>query len=372
MEGQHKPRMGVESRHYEARFDYIRDVDSNLSIDAPFASDRADAHQFDGSLEGTDLALWFTDRFTGLDRLTAEVGLRYDDHSATSQDLISPRVNLAWLLSERTVVRGAWGRFYQSQRPYELQVADGESVLRPAERSDHWVLGTETRLRANRWGVDSLRAEVYDRQIDDPRPRFESLLEPLNFFPEIEPDRVRIEAQRSRSQGIELTLKGHRGQYVDWWVAYSLSRAEDRLGGRWIPRASDQPHAVALDVNFRLPRSWNLNLAWRWHSGWPTTPVSARLVGNSEGLDEDPEIEAVFGPLRSERLPDYHRLDVRASRRWLLRSGTLTFYVDLQNLYDRENLAGFDLTVDEDTGEIELQRESWPGAFPSLGFSWEF
>ena len=185
---------------------------------------------------------------------------------------MSPRVNLAWRLGERSVVRAAWGRFFQSQRPYELQVEDGESTLSPAELSA--ALGP--RLRDPAAGQPAAAStpsgsSCFRRDIDDPRPRYENLLEPLNFFPEIEPDRVRIAPERSTAEGIELLLRGSRGARFDWWLAYSYARAEDRPGrASKVPRSLDQPHTLALDLNCRLPRQWNLNLAWRYHTGWPT------------------------------------------------------------------------------------------------------
>jgi outer membrane receptor protein involved in Fe transport len=377
----HLPRWGWEARRYDAAFDYAKALAPEVVVVAPFSPPRPETHRFAGTLRGEHLGVWVSDRVTLRDRLTAEVGVRYDRHTATGDTLLSPRVNLGWRLGERSVVRAGWGRFFQSQRPYELQVEDAESALFRAERSEHWVLGYETLLRAERprlLGVDGVRVELFGRRIENPRPRYESLLEPVNFFPEIEPDRVRLAPERSAARGIELMVRGSRGARFDWWLAYSYSRAEDRLAGETVPRSLDQPHAAALDLNFRLPRRWDLNLAWRARSGWPTTPVTAVLIedpedpGDPSHPETEPELTAAFGRLNSERLPLYHRLDLRASRRWDLRSGRLTFYADVQNAYDRRNLAGFDVLLDEEAGVVELDEEHWPGIFPSLGVTWAF
>jgi hypothetical protein len=394
LEPAHLARWGWELRRYDAAFDYAKDLEPEFVVIAPFAPPRATVHRFERTLESDHLGLWASDRLTLADRLTAELGARYDRHSATDDSLISPRVNLAWRLGERSVLRAAWGRFFQSQRPYELQVEDAETTLSRAELSEHWVVGYEALLEPARAGLDAVRVELFRRDVEDPRPRYENLLEALNFFPEIEPDRVRIAPERSTAQGVELLLRGRRGERFAWWLAYSYARSEDRLEGETVPRSLDQPHTVALDLDFRLPREWRLNLAWRYHTGWPTTPVEARFVpaaARLAGAQEDeedpdepdeppdpeepgepePELVAVFGRLNSERLPDYHRLDLRASRTWSLRAGRLTFFVDVQNLYDRQNLAGFDLALDEEAGTVELEEESWNGIFPSLGITWE-
>lgn len=374
----HLARWGWEARDYEIAFDYAKVLDPDLVILAPFAPPRRTVHGLDGTLSGRHLGLWASDRVTWGERLTAELGVRYDRHTATDDTLLSPRVNLAWRLGERSVLRAAWGRFYQSQRPYELEVEDGESALSRAERSEHWVLGHETLLPANRPGLDALRIELFRREVDDPRPRYENLLEALNFFPEIEPDRVRIIPERHQSEGIELLLRGSSGARFDWWLAYSHARAKDRIAGREVPRSLDQPHTLNLALNYQLSKRWVLNLAWRYHTGWPTTPVEAVLLPPDPEDPEDPEVEAepelvaVFGDLYSRRLPTYHRLDLRASRRWDRSWGRMTFYVDVQNVYNRENVAGFDVSLDEEAGLVMRDPENWPGVFPSFGITWEF
>lgn len=368
----HLARFGWEARRYEAELDYAKALEQDLVIVAPFSPPRRTEHAFAGSLRGEHLGLWASDRLSLGGRATAEVGLRWDRHDLTGDTLLSPRLSLARRIGERHVVRAAWGRFHQSQRPYELQVEDGLETLAPAERSDQWVLGWETLPEANPAGIDAVRVELYQRDVANPRPRFESLLEPLNFFPEIEPDRIEIVPERARARGAELLVAGSAGERVGWRLAYTLARAEDRLAGEWVPRSLDQRHTLAGALHLRLPRRWTVDLAWRFHSGWPATPVEAVFVLDEDDPGAEPELTAAFGPLNSRRLPAYHRLDLRVSRRWTLRTGRLTFYADVQNLYDRENPAGFDVELDEEAGEVVLEPEGWPGIFPSLGVTYEF
>ena len=390
-------RAGWEARRYEARFDYAKDLELDLEVEAPFSPPRVTRHAFRDTVEGDDLALWVSHREVGparLERLTAELGMRYDRHNASDSTVVSPRVNLAWRLGDTQLLRLAWGRFAQSQRPYELQVEDAETRLWPVERSRHWVLGYEALLgaagadrgrghqRAPR--AESLRVELFHRRVANPRPRYESLLEPLNFFPEVEPDRVRLAAESSTAYGAELLLQGRWGRRARGFLSYTWSRSEDRIPGLEggdddVPRRFDQPHALVASADLTLPGRWHLSFAWRYHSGWPATPVELLVAegddavageDDDEGEDGDGPV-ARFGRPYSDRLPDYHRLDLRASRRWPLtygtKQGTLTFYVDVQNVYDRANLAGFDLAVDDDGGLV-LEGESWPGVVPSLGF----
>ena len=370
--GRHLARWGGELRRYDAAFDYAKALDPELVILAPFSPPRLTEHAFDGDVEGDHLGVWASDRATLGDRVTAEAGFRFDRHTASGDEVWSPRLNLAWKVGERGVLRGGWGRFFQSQRPYELQVEDGRESLFTAELSEHSVLGYETLLGANGAGLEAARLEIYRRDVEAPRPTFENLLEPLNVFPETEPDRVLVSPERRTAEGVELLLRGRRGDRFAWWMAYSYARARDRVAGVAVPRSLDQPHTLAVDLDRRLGRRWNLNLAWRYHTGWPTTPVEAVRIPDPEDSEAAGELAAVFGALRSARLALYNRLDLRASRHWNAPRGRVTLFIDVQNLYDRRNLAGFDVELDEDAGAVLLEEERWPGIFPSMGLSWEF
>ncbi|HXU47232.1 MAG TPA: TonB-dependent receptor [Thermoanaerobaculia bacterium] len=359
---------GYEARRYDVSFDYAKRVDPDIVVIAPPGAEPLAAQGFSGPLQGNHFAVWTSDQAT-LGGLTAELGLRYDRHTASGDRLVSPRLSLGWRAGEHTVLRAAWGRFFQSQRPYELAIEEGARSLRRAELSEHRVLGFERLFDRGPLGLDSLRIELFERRIDDPRPRLENLLEPINFFPEIEPDRVRVAPESSAARGLEILVRGKPRPGLSFWLAYSLSRATDRIGGETVPRPLDQRHAVTLDADFRLPRDWSLNLAWRYHTGWPTTPVAIESVPSPSDPDEA-TLAALFGRLDSRRLGAYHRLDLRASRRFDLRAGKLTAFLDVQNLYDRQNPSGFDLAIDPEAGIVGLRAESWPGIFPSLGVTW--
>jgi len=387
-------RFGWSGRRYEARYDYRLEREPSFRVEAPFAPPRQDAIRFVGPRRGDHLGLWWSERRSWTGGPTVEAGVRFDRHDATGDSLWSPRLNLAWRLGERNVLRASWGRYFQSQRPYELGVEDGETELARAERSEHWVIGYETLPRAAPLGVETLRVELYRRDIDDPRRRGENLLEATNYFQEIEPDRVVIVPERGRADGVELLVRGRASSRARWWVAYAWARTRERVAGATAPRALDQRQGLAADLALELPRDWLVNLAWRWRTGWPTTPFEAFEIappeppagpgdpGDGDG-DDDGESDAVvaataapefgirFGPLRSQRLPEYQRLDLRASRRWPTRRGGVTFYLDVQNLTDRGNLAGFGVVVDDEEG-VTVEPEDWPGIVPSLGLIWEF
>lgn len=70
----------------------------------------------------------------------------------------------------------------------------------------------------------------------------------------------------------------------------------------------------------------------------------------------------------TERLPVYHRLDVRAEKKWIFTAWTLTTYIDVQNIYNRKNIYQYEWNPF--TRKIENGNNL--GVLPTIGVSAEF
>ncbi len=364
----HYLKWGFDVRRLSTDYDYF----NQRNLDDPLAGVRFEPRtgttSFVADLRSRQYSAYFSDRFRPIDDLTVELGLRYDEHTLTDDADFSPRVNLVYSLGSASMLRLAWGYFYQSQRPYELQVEDGVRILNPAERTEQRVIGFERTF--GKRSDHLLRVEAYQRRIKGPLARYENIFQPVEIFPEIEPDRVLFEPESSESHGLELFVRGKVRENLDWWASYAYSRVTDRIDGADVPRRIDQPHAFSFDLNYRAGKHWNLNLAWRYHRGWPITPVSAGMEIDDEG-EEEPA--AILGPFNTDRLPDYHRLDLRASREWSTRRGELVFFIEVQNVYNRKNVAGYDPDFEfDDDGSILIANEIWGEILPSFGITWRF
>ncbi|MCB1055657.1 MAG: TonB-dependent receptor [Acidobacteria bacterium] len=369
---------GAELRRFQSGFDYRGKID----FEDPLAAIRPDGGHADRAFRqrttSEHLGLHAGLRATVGPVVTLQPGLRFDRYTLTDEALLSPRLGVALRLGEATIGRLAWGRYYQSQRPYERQVGDGATEIFPAERSEHRVLGVEHRFRGP--ARLHLRVEAYERRTGNPRPRYENLFEGFNTFPELEPDRVLIEPEESLARGVEIFLRGRAGRRVDGWVSYANATTRDRIAGRWVPRQVEEREALSANLRFDLGARTSLDLAWRYHTGWPITPLTAEVLPGSAGepSEDDPKLEVgeaevvpVLGPLNSLRLPPYHRLDLRFRRSWVRPSGKRwEVYLDVQNLYGRRNVDGLDIQI-EDDGTVRSQREETTGVFPSIGFRWE-
>jgi outer membrane receptor protein involved in Fe transport len=310
---------------------------------------------------GSELEAYVADRVRITDSLVAEAGLRAGRESYTPDGVhVSPRLNFAWTLSPRTSVRAAWGWFHQPQAIHELQVEDGVTEYQPAQRAEHRVLGVEQSFRG---GIQA-RLELYDKTLTHLRPRYTNLYDRLLLFPELRADRVLIAPEKGHARGAELLVRSDAAQPLSAWLSYTFARVTDRVDSRDVPRDWDQPHAMTFSVNYQRGAHWNFNLTGTWHSGWPTTPVLARVEGT--------QLVTELGPRNSTRLPDYQRFDFRASHT----AGAFSVFVEVFNLLNHENVTRVNTFQFQQNANGAVTAspvtESVIGIVPSFGVTWRF
>jgi hypothetical protein len=319
------------------------------------------------SPDGATSGGYLTMRVQPVRALTGEAGVRYDNQSYTHEHETSPRLGAALSLSPRLTLRAAWGRYSQPQALYQLQVQDGRTTFDRAELAEHRVAGLE--YQASR--AVSFRVEGYERRIIRERPRFLSVDNSIDVFPEIEPDGILFAPSGGRARGVEFLVSRSPAQRVAWTVSYALAKAVDFANGVEIPRTLDQRHTVTLDLTWRPTTAWRLSTAWLYHTGWPTTAFTFSADTLSSGTVL---VSRIFGPRNADRLVPYHRLDFRASRDFSVHGTRLSAFVDLFNAYGRRNPRGYDAQVTESSGRVTYFRavDALIPRLPSFGMSWQF
>ena len=245
---------------------------------------------------------------------------------------------------------------------------DRETTFHPAERAEQQVLGVSHQLAS---GL-ALRLEAYERLSSRLRPYWENPIDPFNVFPEALYDRTKVSPSRGRARGIELLAENRRNPRFGWSASYTYAVAEEDVGGRWIPRMWDQRHTFYADVTYVPAPHWQLSASWQYHTGWPFTDINYYLVTLNDG---SLIYSWTYGPLRGLRAPAYHRLDLRATRTYRIKHGTLRAFVDIFNAYNRRNEIGYDSHYAYiQQGQLIVVKT--PGRMlpilPSFGLSWEF
>ena len=360
-------RGGLELQSGSARYDFyrLRTVTIIRNGDLSTEPRVIDLNLSPEGMNNGGYAAW---RFQPHPRVTFEPGLRYDwsDYGVANGGW-SPRLNVAFDLGRGTTLRGAWGRYRQQQGLHEINVADGESIIHPAERAEHRVLGLETKLG----GKVNLRAEIYQRITSNPLPHGENLVEPFDLLQELLPDRVLLRPTHAKAHGFELIAESRGRNRFDWSVSYALAKTVETINGREVPRKRDQRHTFHAELSYHPNPRWQFTTSWQYHTGWPVTAEYFNHVTLNDGRVV---ISGSIGPINGERLPAYHRLDLRATRIFKFRAGTLRAFVDVFNVYNQKNVEGYNNSPDESGPQLTTRRfsEALLPILPTVGFIWEF
>jgi hypothetical protein len=168
---------------------------------------------------------------------------------------------------------------------------------------------------------------------------------------------------RTRAVGLEASLRKRMTDKLYGWVAYTLMHAQIRsltdrqeLAPTRFFSDFDQRHNLVFVLSYLLPRQWRVGGRFRVTSGYPFTPVVGTIRHNM-GL------APVQGHYNSDRLPVFHQLDLRVDKSWVLKRARVTWYVDIQNVYNRQNpeAAVYSVDYQEQLGFIGVP------IFPSFG-----
>ena len=83
----------------------------------------------------------------------------------------------------------------------------------------------------------------------------------------------------------------------------------------------------------------------------------------------------VPGPRNTQRHSTYASVDVRVSRRFDVKRGSLLAFVEVSNLFNRRNVCCLDWDIEEGPGGediLERGQDYWMPMLPAIGFLWEF
>jgi outer membrane receptor protein involved in Fe transport len=363
---------GLDYKRLNADYRYV----SNVNIVPPFddiLDNQADvSRDIDVSPGGSQYAVYVNARWQAAEKLTLDAGLRWDRQTYTTtaddDEQISPRLSLLYRIGPATELRLGWGQFYQAQEINELQVNDGLTEFFPAQGASHIVANLSHTFGS---GIE-LRVAAYRKQFRSLRPRFENIFDPLVLIPDLQIDRVRIDADSALARGIELSITGgDANQGLLWWASYAWSEVEDLVAGEYVKRSWDQTHTAKAGLNWNWGR-WNFSTAGIVRTGWPRTELLTETLINPDGSQQ---LSAVPSQRNNSRYRAFQSLDARVSRTFNVSKGELTAFLEVTNLFNRGNpcCTRFSLQTDDNGETMILSKQgNWLPIVPSLGFVWRF
>jgi outer membrane receptor protein involved in Fe transport len=293
-----------------------------------------------------------------LNRFKLTLGLRYDYFDLiNNKNYISPRSALSIVLTKKLNLNFSYGIFYQSPSNIWLAATPQNLNLKDI-RADHYIAGAEYLLdESTRMTLEFYYKYYRNYPVSKLRPY---LILANNGGFETENSfglESLIGEGTGRARGIELFIQKTLTRSLYGTISISLSDVKYKAYDGVERRSDfDNRYVVIISGGYKLGTDWEFSAKFRAAGGRPYTPINPL-----NGEINYPTYNSLF-------LPIYHRLDVRAEKRWFFSKWTLTTYVDIQNVYNRQNV--YEYRWDKFKREIVTDKNI--GILPSIGVSAEF
>jgi hypothetical protein len=252
--------------------------------------------------------------------LTAGLSGNHEDY--LDEQYLEPRLHMEYALQPDWTYSLGYGRYHQIPAFIQVEEVFGNPQLSHFDAT-HYVAGIK-HIGMDGW---EWKSELYYKVLDnlvssDPVTRYNN-------------------SGEGTSTGLEFFVQKTRTDRWSGWLSLAFSKAErtNTATGESFPFEYDQPIVVTLVGDYYFNDRWSLGAKWWYHSGAPYTPI----IGATADPEIDGRYQAVYGDINSERMPAYHRLDVRLSRRF---SEKTSAYVEMINAYGHKNISGYDYNAD--------------------------
>ncbi|MEM9823132.1 MAG: TonB-dependent receptor, partial [Bacteroidota bacterium] len=263
---------------------------------------------------------------------------------------LEPRLSLAYALNDNQSLKVSYTRLAQylhllsnTSSPTPLDVWTPSGPFVEPQLLDQFALGYYRKIKG---GAYALEVEGFYKNIQN---RID-YIDGADLIANEAIEQVVLNGM-ARAYGFELLLRKTKGR-LQAWLAYTLSRSEQRTPGRppvvdngrsnletginfgeWYSTPYDKTHDISLFGSYELTDRWSLNANFIFQTGQPTNfPVGQFEF---QGI-----IIPFFGRRNQTRLPDYHRVDISATFKNKQKEGRnfqSEWVFSIYNVYNRMN-----------------------------------
>jgi len=235
---------------------------------------------------------------------------------------LDPRLSASFQVIPRLSFKAAWGYYHQSPEASDLSSVFGNPLL-DVEHGFH-LLGGDTFKFSDQISLEQV---VFYSKSGALVPRNPSTTPFLA--------QALVQDGQGRAYGTQILLRHELSGRFFGWISYTLMRSErkDHPGLDWRLFDFDQTHVATVVGSYDLGRGFELGARFRYASGFPRTPVTSTFSSLRRDLYEG----LSYGPQNSQRIPAFVQVDARIAKRFEGSWGKAEFYLDVQNITDREN-----------------------------------
>ena len=299
------------------------------------------------------------------------------DNSKTIKSFynIEPRFNLSYNFKNQSI-KASYNRLNQyihlisnTNAPAPLDIwAPSGPYLKP-QQLDQLALGYHSKLKNG----NKLETEVFYKKIKNR----------LDYIPGADlvansaVERVLL-AGKARAYGLEFLFKKNEGRH-NYWLGYTISKSEQKTSGRnsietginkgnWYNTGYDKTHDFSFVSNFKLNDKLTFNTNFIFQTGQPINYPTGQYTYMDLIIPN-------YGKRNSNRLPNYHRLDIsltlipaKNKKRIFKSEWVFGFY----NIYDRDNANSISFKQNDKTLKNEAIQLSIFGIVPSITYNFKF
>lgn len=291
---------------------------------------------------------------------------------------LEPRFSATYVINENSSVKASYNRLYQylhlisnSNSPTPLDVWTPSGPFIKPQQVDQVAIGYFKNFKNNTFETS---IEAYYKQLDHLVDYIDgaNLLTNNNLETE-------LLSGKGRSYGLELYIKKNKGRLTGW-LSYTLSKSERQVkglggndpginGGKYYAANFDKRNDLSITTMYKLNDRWAIAANFIYATGAPTTYPVGRY--EYAGL-----VVPQFESRNSQRLPDYHRLDISATLkgkkvRW--KNGGHEWVFGFYNIYHRANATSIYFVENENKkGETKAYKSYLFGITPSITYNFNF
>jgi len=301
------------------------------------------------SITALESAIYLENKISFNRNSEASVGLRAISYltNGYSANNLEPRLNLTIGISENQLLNFSYMKVNQySHLIFTSETFLNNEVWIPADKTipQSWSQQINASWNCYFWkqmfqfGLALYFKEL--RNLATYKEGYTSLMGDVNWRKKVDTN------GKGTSYGVELFLKKNYGKW-NGFINYSYSKSTRRYpninNGNEYLFEYDRPNCASIGISHKFIDNLTLNVIWIYQTGLPYTPA--------EGLQYTPDLEQIvdghplyykaliYGKRNSERMKDYHRLDLSLQYSRITKKRRLysTWSFSIYNVYNRKN-----------------------------------
>jgi len=318
----------------------VQEVNSQLTIRKSL-DDLADLSEV-----GTSFSAYVRYRLLRHERFGADLGLRVNltrlAGGGSDTKFLEPRINMTYAMFDWMSLKAAWGLYQQDL----VTITDENEVI---SLFDPWTITPSYLEPAH---AQHFVGGIEIRPSDNIKIEMEGYYKKLYNLPSVNEERYfpierMLVSGEGESYGFEASVD-YKEYPFSLNSSYSLGWAKKTIKGEEFYPRYDTRHKVSFVAQYELGLGWILGAVWIYNSGFPFTQLAGYYdklriddLYNTGNILDSFYAVTLLGERNAKRMPDYHRLDLSLSKRFMWGGTVFTFDVSVVNVYDRTNVFYF-------------------------------